>query len=67
MKLINKGGFRERANRSKKYQHSENQQTVLNPNQYTPTASETPTPQEGVLTSDQIQPKSLNHLDDIDP
>lgn len=67
IKLINKGGFRERANRSKKYQHSENQQTVLNPKQYTPTASETPTPQEGILTSDQIQPKSLNHLDHINP
>ncbi|MDV2439415.1 hypothetical protein QR665_07985 [Acinetobacter gerneri] len=36
VQLINKGGFRERANRSRKYGHSENQQTVLNPNSYQP-------------------------------
>ncbi|SPL72121.1 hypothetical protein [Acinetobacter stercoris] len=35
-KLINKGGFRERANRSRVYKNSENQQTTLNQNQYTP-------------------------------
>ena len=34
VQLISKGGFRERANRSRKYQHSENQQTVLHPTQY---------------------------------
>lgn len=34
VQLINKGGFRERANRSRKYQNSENQQTVLEPTQY---------------------------------
>ena len=34
VQLINKGGFRERANRSRKYQQSENQQTVLEPTQY---------------------------------
>lgn len=35
VQLINKGGFRERANRSRKYTHSENQQTTLPPHAYT--------------------------------
>lgn len=34
--LINKGGFRERANRSRKYQQSENKQTALLSNKYQP-------------------------------
>ncbi|WP_151812783.1 hypothetical protein [Acinetobacter nosocomialis] len=34
--LINKGGFRERANRSRKYQQSENKQTALPSNKYQP-------------------------------
>ena len=32
--LINKGGFRERANRTRKYKQSENELTTLLPNQY---------------------------------
>ncbi|WP_445115542.1 hypothetical protein [Acinetobacter sp. WZC-1] len=50
VKLISKGGFRERANRSKAYQFSENRQAVLNPAQYLPAktpcadSSETATP-----------------------
>ncbi|NUG52889.1 hypothetical protein [Acinetobacter lactucae] len=35
-KLINKGGFRERANRSRGYQQSENKQTALTSNKYQP-------------------------------
>ncbi|MEN8347518.1 hypothetical protein ABFP31_02780 [Acinetobacter nosocomialis] len=34
--LINKGGFRERANRSRKYHQSENKQTALPSNKYQP-------------------------------
>ncbi|MCH7336824.1 hypothetical protein [Acinetobacter sp. NIPH 2699] len=34
--LINKGGFRERANRSRKYKHSENEITTLTPSEYQP-------------------------------
>ncbi|EOQ63859.1 hypothetical protein F935_01488 [Acinetobacter calcoaceticus ANC 3811] len=34
--LINKGGFRERANRSRGYQQSENKQTALPSNKYQP-------------------------------
>ncbi len=34
--LINKGGFRERANRSRKYQQYENKQTALPSNKYQP-------------------------------
>ncbi|WP_336164784.1 hypothetical protein [Acinetobacter sp. 85] len=40
--LINKGGFRERANRSRGYQQSENKQTSLPSNKYQPQ----PKPQE---------------------
>lgn len=41
--LINKGGFRERANRSHKYQQSENEVTTLPPSQYQPPSKETAT------------------------
>ncbi|HFF9896731.1 hypothetical protein [Acinetobacter baumannii] len=34
--LINKGGFRERANRIQKYQQSENKQVALPSNKYQP-------------------------------
>ncbi|PRO33595.1 hypothetical protein B9W58_14330 [Acinetobacter baumannii] len=34
--LINKGGFRERANRSQKYQQSETKQVALPSNKYQP-------------------------------
>ena len=34
--LINKGGFRERANRSRKYKESENEKTTLSSNKYQP-------------------------------
>lgn len=34
VQLIKKGGLRERANRSKKYQGSENTEASLQPNQY---------------------------------
>lgn len=43
-KLIVKGGFRERANRNRKYHQSENQQTSLEPHGYRKsTAEEIPT------------------------
>lgn len=34
MQLIKKGGLRERANRSRSYQGSENTETTLKPNRY---------------------------------
>jgi len=34
VQLISKGCFRERANRSRKYAHSENRKTTLAPNRY---------------------------------
>lgn len=34
VQLIKKGGLRERANRSQRYQGSENSITTLNPNRY---------------------------------
>ncbi|MCH7395990.1 hypothetical protein MMP66_17230 [Acinetobacter dispersus] len=44
--LINKGGFRERANRSRKYKQSENEVTTLQASQYQPQnkAEVSPTP-----------------------
>ena len=41
VQLIKKGGLRERANRSRSYQGSENTETTLKPNRY-PTALKTP-------------------------
>ncbi|WP_043974321.1 MULTISPECIES: hypothetical protein [Acinetobacter] len=38
--LINKGGFRERANRSRKYKQSENEITTLPPSHYQPQTKE---------------------------
>lgn len=53
MKLIHKGGFRERANRQSKYQNSENQQAKLKPqNQYQPNMTE--------------QSEHLHHIDPQD-
>lgn len=37
MQLIKKGGLRERANRSRKYSHSENNITTLDPHKYVTT------------------------------
>ena len=37
VKLIKKGGLRERANRSSKYKGSENTETTLKPNRYADT------------------------------
>ena len=44
VQLINKGGFRERANRSRQYQQSENQITTLKSNQYQPPNPPTTSP-----------------------
>lgn len=41
VQLIKKGGLRERANRSRSYQGSENTETTLKPNRYQ-TAAKTP-------------------------
>ncbi|MCJ8160279.1 hypothetical protein [Acinetobacter zhairhuonensis] len=41
VKLIKKGGLRERANRSHKFQGSENTETTLKPNSYADTAKKT--------------------------
>lgn len=43
VQLIKKGGLRERANRSKAYQGSENTRTTLAPNRYQPASSSTNT------------------------
>ena len=51
IKLIKKGGLRERANRSRKYQGSENTETTLKPNTYETTQKKEET----------IIPPSLDH------
>ncbi|WP_130804836.1 hypothetical protein [Acinetobacter ihumii] len=40
--LISKGGFRERANRSRKYRDSENEKTTLVSNKYQPNSHQQP-------------------------
>ncbi len=58
VQLINKGGFRERANRSRRYAGSENRQTTLAPNSYTKKeeqAIETATTRPLVNVQDQTQ------------
>ncbi len=58
MKLIHKGGFRERANRNRKYQQSENHQTTLEiKHQYQPRITETEA-QEDTDTTQQETSKS---------
>ncbi|MEB3754881.1 hypothetical protein [Acinetobacter sp. MD2(2019)] len=47
-KLIIKGGFRERANRYKKYQQSENQQTKLENHTYRKSTEKNVTPDNQV-------------------
>ncbi|WP_044100088.1 hypothetical protein [Acinetobacter pittii] len=57
-KLINKGGFRERANRSRGYQQSENKQTALASNKYQPQTKPQESPTE-LAQTDSIVTKSL--------
>jgi len=51
--LINKGGFRERANRSRKYKQSENEITTLPASHYRPSEKE-------ANTSSQIEQPAAN-------
>lgn len=54
--LINKGGFRERANRNRNYRQSENELTTLIPNQYRPAS---PAPKS---TDQSIQPEQKQDI-----
>ncbi|MHA3054731.1 hypothetical protein E0H77_00080 [Acinetobacter sp. ANC 4633] len=54
-KLIVKGGFRERANRQRKYQNSENQQTTLQPHRYTTTDQAPATPSKTQTTESETK------------
>ncbi len=58
VQLIKKGGLRERANRSRKYQGSENTETTLKPNTYenTQKKKETTVPS----SSNQVQSSEEN-------
>ncbi len=58
VQLIKKGGLRERANRSRKYQGSENTETTLKPNTYenTQKKEETTVPP----SSNQVQSSEKN-------
>ncbi|MCU4329678.1 hypothetical protein KTG55_07695 [Acinetobacter pittii] len=57
-KLINKGGFRERANRSRGYQQSENKQTALASSKYQPQTKPQESPTE-LAQTDSIVTESL--------
>ncbi|QWZ59533.1 hypothetical protein I6L28_13170 [Acinetobacter pittii] len=57
-KLINKGGFRERANRSRGYQQSENKQTALASNKYQPQTKLQENPTE-LAQTDSVVTESL--------
>ncbi len=57
-KLMNKGGFRERANRSRGYQQSENKQTALASNKYQPQTKPQESPTE-LAQTDSIVTESL--------
>ncbi|WP_368677657.1 hypothetical protein [Acinetobacter lactucae] len=57
-KLINKGGFRERANRSRGYQQSENKQTALASNKYQPQTKPQENPIE-LAQTDSVVTESL--------
>ncbi|RKG35517.1 hypothetical protein D7V21_04215 [Acinetobacter guerrae] len=62
--LINKGGFRERANRSRKYKDSENEKTMLVSNKYQPSVK--PESHLNNTSSVDIQPDSIE-IKDINP
>ncbi|AZB92807.1 hypothetical protein DKC15_010185 [Acinetobacter pittii] len=53
-KLINKGGFHERANRSRGYQQSENKQTALASNKYQPQTKPQESPTELAQTDSAV-------------
>ncbi|WP_216938066.1 MULTISPECIES: hypothetical protein [unclassified Acinetobacter] len=60
VQLIKKGGLRERANRSRSYQGSENTETTLKPNRYqtmikTPANSASPAPASSTSTNEDSQ------------
>ena len=62
VQLIKKGGLRERANRSRSYQGSENTETILSPNRYqvaiqkeeTTVSPASVTPIDSILEDDQV-------------
>lgn len=61
VQLIKKGGLRERANRSRKFQGSENTETTLKPNSYAEAAKKTETDNTAsapISTSDDVTPKT---------
>ncbi|MCG6035988.1 hypothetical protein MER72_01170 [Acinetobacter baumannii] len=58
--LINKGGFRERANRSRGYQQSENKQTALPSNKYQPQSKPQEDPELQIDDSDSSTSVSQN-------
>jgi hypothetical protein len=53
VQLIKKGGLRERANRSRSYQGSENTETTLKPNRYQKEFEKNVTTQTSEQVSDQ--------------
>lgn len=66
VQLIKKGGLRERANRSRTYQGSENTETTLKPNRYQntmPSVSHTDKNEEKMSCLSLHKPTHTNELD----
>ncbi|MFC6052074.1 hypothetical protein A6M14_05445 [Acinetobacter sp. Ac_877] len=59
VQLIKKGGLRERANRSRKYQGSENTETTLKPNTYEKAQKKEEASTSPSSTELQIKPSDL--------
>lgn len=70
MKLIRKGGFRERANRQSRYEDSENKQQQLKPHHYEHSkpnvlylaSSDTKNPQAAEQSPSSHELKDCNHI-----
>ena len=60
VQLIKKGGLRERANRSRKYEGSENTEKTLKPNRY----SDTQKKEETLISSLNVENKDIKNIND---
>lgn len=58
VQLIKKGGLRERANRSRSYQGSENTQTTLKPNRYSEAKNNQPIDPNQPLRQPDLEPSN---------
>lgn len=67
VQLIKKGGLRERANRSRTYQGSENTETTLKPNRYQNTTPSLLASDKNETPITSPSPPNAIHTDESDP